>query len=162
MFSFLSPAATDLFKYNVKSSRTSAQGLSIFYCVSVLCAYNGFHRRAADIPEFMKYMLLQEHLNGGIHLKNEDLWLLLDNQRSDGPKLDCIRANQLDESSASSFTKGFYSLISTNPTTSYRPPTWRLGGGVVYCCLSSSLSTAVLMGATSLLNISARLQRHRN
>lgn len=40
----------------------------------------------------MKYMLLKEPLNRGIHLKSEVLWLLLDNQKPGGPKLDYIRA----------------------------------------------------------------------
>lgn len=167
LFSFLPPAATGLFKYSVKSSRISAQGLSVLYCVSVLCVYDGFHRRAGDIPEFTKYMLLKEHLHGGIHLKNEDLWLLFNNQRSGGPKLDCIRANRLDRSSASSFTKGFYSPVSTNPTTSYRLPTERLGGGGAE---GGGLLLSVIMPAhcsaqRGLLHSSTSqpgLQRHRN
>ena len=39
MLSFPLTAATGLFNYQVRSSRISAEGLSILYCVSVLCAY---------------------------------------------------------------------------------------------------------------------------
>jgi hypothetical protein len=41
-----SPAATGLFKYQVKGARISYQGLSILYCVSILCPCDGFWMKA--------------------------------------------------------------------------------------------------------------------
>lgn len=52
---FLSPAATWLFKYYIRSLQASEQGLSILYCVSVLCYYDKFCKKAGNILELKIY-----------------------------------------------------------------------------------------------------------
>lgn len=86
---------------------------------------------------------LKQHLNWGVYLKN-DLWLLLENQCSGGPKPNYTRTKQLERSSTSSFTRGLCSLVSSNPTTSQSPRAEAVeaDGG-----WSSCSPTAVLTGS---------------